>query len=174
MNYINIINMFKNFAISHPGIRRFRSDTQDMISNFVIENESFPVMYVTYLNSTTNSNDNYYKYRNWTFNVYILVPKIDLETSENDDILLNVTNNNINDTLRIIDDLFFKLQDEESIDNVTISHSYVNNYTSSVTSGIGATLSFDTEYIDDCYIPIYGSIVDTFECNTYEEEEDEE
>lgn len=165
MNYINIIEMFANYANLHPGLKRFRSDTLDIISSFTIENESFPIMYVTFEGATVNKNDAGYKYITWTFNTYILTTKIDLPVEETNNILLNVTNNNTNDTQRILNDLFYTLSEEDDIDiSSSMSSNYINNYTTSKLSGVVGTFVFDTDYEDDCYMPFTGSIIRSYSC----------
>jgi hypothetical protein len=142
MNYINVLEIFKDFADLHLAIKRYKNGPIDEISTFCNENESFPILYTT-LQSVTIQNINEYKFKQYTVVVYILVPRINLYPTTDDKLLLNQYSNNLNEVLKINDDLYLSLINLDEVDISTNNITNIYNYTSDVVEGIMNTFIID-------------------------------
>lgn len=160
MNYTNIIQLFEQFADKHLMVQRFKSDSYDKLSDFSNESESFPILYVIPQLSTPVKTVNGYNLIRSTFQVYCLVPRIDLIPTEDDVILLNQTNNNINICTKIITDLYYSLDRLDEIDivgdvNVTVA----NNVGTDYLQGVQGLFTFELPNTDICELPMMSDLV---------------
>lgn len=152
MNYVNIITLLDNFSNIHIDVKRFKSDTLDKLSDTSNMSESFPLLYAVPINQKVSKNVNQYKSNEFIFDIYCLVPKIYLETEEDDVVLLNQTNNNLNQTQKILSDLYYYFEDTEGLEFLQdVNLTPVNNYTSDVLQGWYGRFYFSTD-VEECEI----------------------
>ena len=157
-NYINIVEMIKQFSDKHMDVKRFKSGTLDQFPDFGDEDESYPIIYSVFKNHNINNYDSGYKSITYTFDIYCLVPRIDVIPSESNDILLNQNNNNFNQTSIILNELYYSLDDiYEFSDQIYLYP--VHNYLNGLCEGMYGTFTFEVEY-NICNIPLSGPMVE--------------
>lgn len=158
MKYTQIVQLLEQFANKHKDVQRFKADTLDRLPDFEMESEAFPIIYAvpTIPYSGVNSTSGY-KYKRYTFDIHCLVPRIDTDDTDLDNvILLNQTTANINQTSQILFDLYEAVDALFEIEmpfDVTLTP--VNNYANSKLQGVRGTFTFEVDSEDtECNIPL--------------------
>lgn len=144
MNYVNIIQLFNQFAVKHKMVKRFRSDNLSQLPDFTNEKESFPILYVVPINNIKKNYGNGYRSTQYIFNVYCAVPIIQLDTNENNNILLNQTNLNLQLTSQILNDMFASMYDLDEFDVLYDLMTYpISNYGNSSLQGMYTNITIE-------------------------------
>jgi|LSQX01.1.fsa_nt_gb hypothetical protein len=143
-----LILFFEDFFKKHPDVQRFKSDTEDRIDDFLNSGETFPAVYCVlnsqnYTNYTTG-----YKANTFSFDIFVLVRRLDFTEREKDDItILNQTNTNL-EQCGIIANHFCIFIDKH-FDNVDSTILPLNNYGIDGLQGVRLSISFEVG-IDLC------------------------
>ena len=149
MTYKEIIEDFESFANNHPDVAKFKSDTLDRMDDFSNSNEVFPMLYIAPISSNPLFYDSGYKATNYSFRVFSLVPRIDLEEVEKDNILnLNQTTTNLNQCAMILQ--HFRLYLDNKYDDVVFNLQPLNEFSIDRLQGWSADFSFEVANTE-CY-----------------------
>lgn len=132
MNYINVIQIIETFADLHPGVKRFKSDTLDRIEDFTNHGEDFPLLYMVLNNISKLKTLSEYTADVYSFNIYALTPRIDIDLDLDNKVLLNQTNRNLSLTYGILTDLINYL-DNLDYNDIYIDYSLISNPVNNIT-----------------------------------------
>lgn len=132
MNYINVLQIIEDFANQHPGVKRFKSDTLDRIEDFTNNGEDFPLLYAVLNNVMKIKTLAEYNADVYSFNVYALTARIDIELQRDNKTILNQTNRNLSLTYGILSDMVDYL-DAQDINDVYIDYSLISNPVNNIT-----------------------------------------
>jgi len=132
MNYINVLQIIEDFANQHPGVKRFKSDTLDRIEDFTNHDEDFPLLYAVLNNVMKIKTLAEYNADVYSFNVYCLTARIDINLERDNKLVLNQTNRNLSLTYSILCDLIDYLDNQDDND-VYIDYSLISNPVNNIT-----------------------------------------
>jgi hypothetical protein len=141
--YQALLNKIKSFATAHQQIKRFGSDFNEQFDNFVNEGDSFPVLYVSSVDSLSQLNQ-------ITYTLEITCADLILEDRANVNVILN-------DCKLILNDLFIYYNsgnDNALHIEVEPTLTPLNNYSVDNLAGARMTVTFEVDTYGLCAIPI--------------------
>jgi VCBS repeat-containing protein len=141
--YQALLNKIKSFATAHQQIKRFGSDFTEQFDNFVNEGDSFPVLYVSSVDSLSQLNQ-------ITYTLEITCADLILEDRANVNVILN-------DCKLILNDLFiyYNSGNDNSVHiEVEPTLTPLNNYSVDNLAGARMTVTFEVDTYGLCAIPI--------------------
>jgi hypothetical protein len=149
-SYIQVLNIFEDFAREHLEVKRYHSDFLEQLDQFGTDDERYPILYVVPQFNTLGNNIGV-SLGSYTFNIYCV--DILQKSRDNVNTILNTTN-------LILSDLHLLLRDGDfDIDILQVSNiTPVNNYMTDYTAGWYINITLQVNGNSLCDIPLENQI----------------